>query len=78
MTTASIISRPSATTSNVRSTNRVAVVDDETSARAKFVSNTQQSEDTVESIRQRADASSDVLERILHRSIPPPRYGINE
>ena len=80
MTTATITntSRSLATTSNVCSTDRVAVMTDEASARAKRINNAPRPEDTVESIRQRADASSDVLERILHRTIPPPRYGINE
>ena len=36
------------------------------------------SELTVEKVRERVDSSSDVLEKILHRSILPPRYGINE
>jgi len=43
-----------------------------------FVSNALPSEDTVKAIRQRADTTSGVLEKILHRTIPPPRYGINE
>lgn len=37
-----------------------------------------QSEFTIESIRERVDSSSEVLERILHRSIPTQRWGINE
>ena len=78
MTTATISSRSLATTPNVCSTDRVAVVTDEASARAQRINNAPRPGDTVESIRQRAGASSDVLERILHRPIPPLRYGINE
>lgn len=37
-----------------------------------------ESELTIESIRERADATSEVLERIMHRSTPPQRWGINE
>lgn len=37
-----------------------------------------ESELTIETIRKRADATSEVLERILHRSVPPHRWGINE
>ena len=33
---------------------------------------------TIESIRQRADITPGLLESILHRSVPPPRWGINE
>jgi hypothetical protein len=33
---------------------------------------------TIEIVRERADSTSEVLERILHRSVPPHRWGINE
>ena len=36
------------------------------------------SELTIESIRARADATSEVLERIMQTSVPPQRWGINE
>jgi hypothetical protein len=37
-----------------------------------------ESELTIETIRERVDSTSEVLERILHRSVPPHRWGINE
>jgi len=37
-----------------------------------------ESELTIEIIRERADATSEVLERIMQRSVPPQRWGINE
>lgn len=37
-----------------------------------------ESELTIKTIRERVDSTSEVLERILHRSIPPQRWGINE
>ena len=37
-----------------------------------------ESELTIEIIRERVDSSSEVLERILHRPVPPQRWGINE
>jgi hypothetical protein len=33
---------------------------------------------TIESIRKRADSTSEVLERILHRPLPPQLWGFNE
>ena len=36
------------------------------------------SEWTIESIRERVDSSSEVLEIILHRSVRPEPWGINE
>ena len=37
-----------------------------------------ESELTVETNRDRVDSTSEVLERILHQSVPPHRWGINE
>ena len=37
-----------------------------------------ESELTIESIRERVDSTSEVLERILHRSVAPARWGTNE
>ena len=37
-----------------------------------------ESEWTIESIRERADTVSEVLEGILRRAVPHPRWGINE
>lgn len=33
---------------------------------------------TTETIRERADSTSEVLEGILHRSVPAQKWGINE
>ena len=37
-----------------------------------------ESELTIETIRERVDSTSEVPEWILHRSVPPHRWGINE
>lgn len=37
-----------------------------------------ESELTIESIRERREATSEVMERIPHSSVPPQRWGINE
>lgn len=37
-----------------------------------------ESELTIESIQERADATSEVLKRIMQRSVQPQRWGINE
>ena len=37
-----------------------------------------ESELTIETIQKRAGSNSEVLERIMERSVPPQRWGINE